>query len=336
MNKIKEIYMKIFLEFKQNHLQALVKNILENRLIVFGKASIPEIGYTKSGGRSRMIPTVNLNYLQNLVFFQISKFKDRALLSEFIIQINKKGFYNFGDTDLESSLKHIPSAVHNLIGGFIVRVLELERFEFKMNEKYFDLTFDELEIILHNNDFEYKTLVGLYGVEGKIEEFNYGDISIKKATKKIADLFCYHYYESDFYDEMMEGDYYLEIKRNTKKANWQQELNVDGRNLINKAIELVTLCGSGNIERGKSIRISNDWSILKTKKDSIWNRRDTSIGNKSDFIFTFDEEVVDCIKEYYDCLYGKNSDKLNNGSILLAKKRMINAKKENDINDRIV
>lgn len=80
-----------------------------------------------------------------------------------------------------------------------------------MEEDFFDIVFKELETILDNNYFEYKTLIGLYGIEGNITEFNCGDISIKKATKKIADLFCYHYYESDFYQEMIKGDYYLEI-----------------------------------------------------------------------------------------------------------------------------
>lgn len=336
MDEIRKIVKQIFLEFKNKHLELLIENIYKKRVIAFGQASIPEMGYQKKSGCSKIITTVNWNYIQQLVFIQLDHFKDRDLLNDFYLQIKKLGSYNFGDTDLETSFKKMPSVIFNLLSGFIVRVLELEKFKFEMEEDFFDIVFKELETILDNNYFEYKTLIGLYGIEGNITEFNCGDISIKKATKKIADLFCYHYYESDFYHEMIEGDYYLEIKRKAEKVNWQQELNKDGRNAVNKAIELIILCGNGYIERGKAIRICDDWSIVRTKKIIHKYRDYNSISNKNNFIFTFNNKVIESIEENYDYIFGKYSDKINESSILLAKKRLINAKKENDINDRIV
>lgn len=324
MDIIKSLYKRLFDDIKKKYLDSF-KNIINKNMSIICE--------------NRYSNRIDWHSLHQIVFLSVIKFCDKNILKRLFEKLIESGCYCFDDEDFEESFNNRkqPSIIYNLIASFFLRVFEVEEFTYKMDENCFEIVFNELKIILENNNLEYSILINLYGVEGTVEEFNIGNISIKKATKEIADMFSYHYFETIFYDnEMCEGQYYIEIKRIINKNKWMSELNQKESKLIHKAFELIAMSGNGNIEKGKILRLSNDWTMIKTTK-IIYSYRDmNSIANRNDFMFKLNESVKKNIEENYEYLYGKYSHIENDSCINTAKKRLLNAKKENDINDRIV
>ncbi|WFD08755.1 HEPN domain-containing protein [Tepidibacter hydrothermalis] len=343
MDIIKSLYKKMFYDFKKYHLESLKNRIYQNSNRVYKEISIPiEISggrYSSHNIKSKGNCYIDLKLLQNLIVFEIYNFQNKSLLENLFEKLIESEVYCFSDKDFEYSFNNRkqPSIIYNLIASFFLRALEIEQFTYKMDDKYFEIVFNELKIILENQNIEYSIFVNLYGVEGTLEEFNVGDIYIKKATKKIADMFCYHYNsEMDLCDEMYEGEYYIEIKRTIDKNNWMNEFNQEEKKSINKAFELIAMSGDGNIEKGKILRVSNDWSIIRTSRIMHFYRDMNSVGNRNNYMFKLDGNVKKNIEENYEYFYGKHSNIKNENCINTAKKRLMKAKVENNINDRVV
>lgn len=337
MNSFKDLFKQFYRLFRENNLGNLNKEINSKFLFICKRVQIPN-GKDEFGNDTlKNTVLINKGIIQQMIFNEIKNFENIELLEK-LFKLIKEKYYFFGDVNLDQSLHRSPSICFNVFSAFILRIIEIENYPYEgimLTDEDFDIVFGELENITKKNNFEYKELISLYGV--KVEkEFTYRNFSVKKATKDIADQFCYFYNDDEcLCNELLEGQCYLEVERKVVKSDFQNELmNVE--NDIDKLVKLFKLSGNGNIEKGKAIRISDDWTIIKSRKIEYSSRGNPFEYNCNKFPFVIDDLVYQSIISNYEYICGKYSTIINDISIETSIKRLINSKRELNINDKIV
>lgn len=230
----------------------------------------------------------------------------------------------------------MPSISVNFIAGFLSRNFELNNYELKITNESFKTAINELEIFFNKDVIDITTFLSLHGPSGDVNEIVLApDVSVKKADYDLAKLFGLFYstIESHYVD-MFEGDYVLQINFQVKKNDFMQSHLIE-ESLKNKWFHVLLLAENGNIEYGKTIRISNDWALVTIKAPSslIQTINPYSVSNKSDYSITIDK--VRNFEHIAKVIQNVDLGKLDN-QILFSIERLRNSKLSKNINDRIV
>lgn len=206
---------------------------------------------------------------KNIRGFQINLINREILTSSILRKIQNKPItekiYNllkteenvyFKSEDFQTDLRTRPSITFNLIAGFITELILENENGIYFEPDIFGEKFSILCDFLENESITYQLLINLYGPYGS-KEIDFNDsIHIKKATHEIAKLFSIHYPNSIPMElEMFENDYYIEINRSGSKKEIHK-LFSDDYKTINTIFHTLLLSNTGNIEIGKSLRVS--------------------------------------------------------------------------------
>jgi len=132
---------------------------------------------------------------------------------------------------------------------------------------------------------------------------------------------------------MIENDYYIEIEREITKKNWQRQL-AEEKSVIEKVFNCLLLSNPGNIELGKSLRMSKAWPLIRTNVMNI-SKIPNKYSGRNLFRYEFNAQSIKSIQDNYGLLkdvnYTKIDDKIKNSF-----ERLKKAKSTFKIEDKIV
>jgi hypothetical protein len=333
MNTLKTLYLELFEEFSKDP-RTLIKDY---SILLLKATSIPNPNqnlhryFSYQGIHSQTVSYLDTRLLGDLIRATIKHYKSTRNIFDYFIN---NDLSPFSKKSFEEDLNTWPSITKNLIADFISRVFELSNSGLDINIAFFDRAFAELEQFLMKDTFSYKILINLHGPLGDINDIPLDRIAIKKASYEISKIFCYYYSDSDWTEfEMLENDYYIEIEREINKMNWFSQLNEEN-GIIEKIFNCLLFSNAGNIEMGKSLRVSSAWPLIKTEIMNISKIRN-KYNERNLFRYEFNELTSINIKKNFALLktvdYVKIDDKIK-ASI----KRLKKAKSTIEIEDKII
>ncbi len=302
----------------------------------FRSGSYPEKGkdrYNSTGYLIESKTCFDIHSLNQFLRSYTSKFTSSKKIFDYVLE---KNLWHRQVKTYEEDVHRMPSISVNFIAGFLSRNFELNNYELKITNESFETAINELEIFFNKDVIDITTFLSLHGPSGDVNEIVLApDVSIKKADYDLAKLFGLFYSTiENHYVDMFEGDYVLQINFQVNKNDFMQS-HVIEEGLKTKWFHVLLLAENGNIEYGKTIRISNDWALVTIKAPSslIQTINPYSVSNKSDYSITIDK--VRNFAHIAKVMQNIDLGKLDN-QILFSIERLRNSKLSKNINDRIV
>jgi hypothetical protein len=281
--------------------------------------------------KTQTISYFDPHMISHAAFPVIKEFESTRKIFDYII---KNDLSPFEKLAYEKDVSRQPSITKNLIADFIGRLSELSQTGLDFNKQLFEKAYSELEDFLFSDRFKYKVLVNLYGPLGELDSINLGEGKIKKADYETARLFCYYYSDPELFNfEMFENDYYLEVEREILKENWRKQLFKEDK-IIEELFNCIVLSNTGNIELGKSLRLSSAWPLIKTQKRSIKPIED-KYGANNLFRYEFNNQTKEKLAENLKKLENVDYDELHD-KIKTAFRRLKNSKSTLNIENKII
>lgn len=338
--KLKALYFELVQDIK-NNLQEIIRVF---NLFSFGckTASYPSENQNIHYKSHKVVPYILSDTISHSAWNKLIEFDSTKRIFDFIIENNLISPFDkapLKKIPYEKDILRRPSMTERFIADFIGRMYENSDNSWEFNNQAFNKTYSELEDFLFSDKIEYKILINLYGPIGEIENIKLKNISIKKADYNIAKLFCYHHSESEIErikHEMQENDYYIEIKREIDKKDWDYRgLTAKDYNIIDKTFNLLILSVPGNIEIGKILTISdNAWPLIKTKR-IVYSFRINNYRENNLFRYEINERTKTTIEKNYAKFKSIDYDKLDN-KIKASLKRLKKSKSIIEIEDKII
>ncbi|MBN2260729.1 MAG: hypothetical protein JW702_09295 [Clostridiales bacterium] len=330
---LKDLYSEFLIEIlKSNIFNKPIFRLLAFRrvYIIDPKIALDRYSNDKShGGIIKEI--IDHNSIDQIIRGEIVNLE---IVKKIFDRLSKCGVPSFMKSNFEEDKMRFPSITLNLIARFICRLIERSDFTINFNQKVFESTFQELVEFLDRDELSYHLFISLNGPLGNVESLPISDFEIKKADYEITKLFAIYYTDVERPEfELMRSDYYIDLKRKVNKNNWFSMIQEENK-IKDTIFKTLIFSNIGNVELGKSLRISNDWPLIKTEKINI-NPIIKKYDHKNSFKYFFDINLVNILSEKYKEIKQINFEALDEKT-LTSINRLTNTKSSIDFENRVI